>query len=282
MSCDVRPTLSKTSLRPAIPCALVCVTALWAIETDAARAATCDNERPAESAIELSEALNDAARELSRGAQLNDALDRIGFPIATSESLYVKSTSDDAAVRELVADRYCAAVKSAPRTEIGVYRSGNETWIVLAARAEQPAIEDSAAIAARVLELVNAARAEARRCGREKVAAAAPLALSQPLTEAAARHALDMARTGSFDHRGSDASSSAERVTSAGYRWRATGENIASGQSSADSVVAAWLDSPGHCANLMGPQFTEMGVAFALSPSRSPAIYWTQVFATPR
>jgi uncharacterized protein YkwD len=258
------------------------VTALWTIHIAAARAAVCDGERPAESVIELSEALNDVARELSRGGQLNDALDRLGFPIEASESLYLKATTDDAAVREIIADRYCAAVSTAPLTEVGVYRRGNETWIVLAARAEQPAVENSAAIAARVLELVNAARAEARRCGRDKLASAAPLALSQPLTEAASRHASDMARTGSFDHRGSDNTTPSERVSSAGYRWRATGENIAAGQSSADAVVDAWLDSPGHCTNLMGPQFTEMGVAFALAPSRSPAIYWAQVFAAPQ
>ena len=32
----------------------------------------------------------------------------------------------------------------------------------------------------------------------------------------------------------------------------------------------------------MGPQFTEMGVAYALAPSENPAIYWAQVFAAPQ
>ena len=71
-------------------------------------------------------------------------------------------------------------------------------------------------------------------------------------------------------------------MTRAGYRWRATGENIAAGQATADAVVAAWLDSPGHCTNIMGPQFTQMGVAFALAPSGNPGIYWAQVFGAPQ
>ena len=46
--------------------------------------------------------------------------------------------------------------------------------------------------------------------------------------------------------------------------------------------MAAWLTSPGHCATLMAPFFTQMGVAFELAPAKNPSIYWTQVFAAPR
>ena len=249
---------------------------------DATRAENCAGQRPAASVVELSEALNDVAMRLSRSGQLDDAIDRIGYPVASSASLYLKGPTDDAAIREIIEDRYCTAVNNPRFTEVGVYRSGNETWIVLAARTEQAAVEDSAAIAARVLELVNAAREEAADAGRHRRAAVPPFALSRPLTEAASRHARDMARTGAFDHRGSDGSTPAERVSSAGYRWRATGGEIAAGQSNADVVVAAWLDSPGHCTNIMGPQFTEMGVAVAPAPSGDPALYCgAQVFAAP-
>jgi uncharacterized protein YkwD len=204
---------------------------------------------------------------------LNDAIDRVGYPIKSSASLYLKGPTDDAAIREVIEDRYCTAVNNPLFTEVGVYRSNNETWIVLATRAEQPAVEDSAAVAARVLELVNAARTKPRRCGRRRLEAAPALTLSPALTEAASGHARDMAQHGSFDHRGSDGSQPAERVSRAGYRWRATGENIAAGQSSADTVVTAWLESPGHCANIMGPQFTQMGVAFAPAASGNTGIY---------
>jgi uncharacterized protein YkwD len=259
---------------------VACADLLTTINT--VRAEGCAGERPAASAVEPSEALNDVARELSRGSELDDAIESAGYDVASAASLHLRGTTDDGAIREAIEDRYCAVVSNAQFTDIGVYSSGNESWIVLAERSTPPAVGDSADVAARVLELVNAARGESRRCGRRRLDAVPPLALSSALTEAARRHAADMAGPGAFDHQGSDGSQPPERVSRTGYRWRAAGENIAAGQTSADEVVAAWLDSPGHCRNIMGPQFTEMGVAYALAPSENPAIYWAQVFAAPQ
>jgi hypothetical protein len=45
------------------------------------------------------------------------------------------------------------------------------------------------------------------------------------------------------------------------------GENIAAGYSSVRSTVEGWLKSPGHCANIIGPYFREIGAAKAASPS---------------
>ena len=87
---------------------------------------------------------------------------------------------------------------------------------------------------------------------------------------------------GRLGHEGSDGSNSGERMSRAGYAWRVAGENVAAGQADADSVVTAWLGSPGHCATLMSTLYTETGVAFALAPGKNPAIYWAQVFAAPR
>ena len=245
------------------------------------RASGCGGAPPAASGLEQSEGLNDVARELSHGGELSDAVNRIGYPAKSSASIYLNGPTDDAAIREIIEAEYCAVVTDPRFTEVGAYRSGDETWIVLAARAEQPAVSESAAIEARVLELVNAARAESRRCGRRRFEAVPPLTLSRLLTDAASLHARDMAEQGSLGHRGSDGSQPAERVSRAGYRWQAVGENVAAGQSSAEAVVAGWLQSPGHCANIMGSQFTEMGVAFAPAPSKNPSIYWAQVFAAP-
>jgi uncharacterized protein YkwD len=133
-----------------------------------------------------------------------------------------------------------------------------------------------------VLDLVNAARAEPRVCGRDSFGAASPLTASSTLTAAAAVHAQDMADHRKLDHKGSDDSVSGDRITRAGYVWSVSGENIASGQRDAEAVVASWLQSPGHCATLMAPYFTETGVAFALAPNENPPIYWVQVFAAPR
>jgi uncharacterized protein YkwD len=230
----------------------------------------------------VSDVLNDVARELSRGGGLRPAIDAAGYGMGTAELLYLKSPLSDDAIRDIIEDRYCTAERSRAFTEFGIHRSGNETWILLATRIERPWVGDPVAVATRVLELVNAARKHPRRCGDRELGAAPPLTLSPALTNAASRHARDMARHEFFQHVGSDGSRPAERVAETGYRGRATGENIAAGQSDPDAVVAAWLDSPGHCANVMGLQFKEMGVAFALAPPKNPAIYWAMELASPR
>jgi uncharacterized protein YkwD len=84
-------------------------------------------------------------------------------------------------------------------------------------------------------------------------------------------------------HTGTDGSEAGTRAARAGYSWRLIGENIAAGQNSAQEAVAGWLESPGHCANLMNPSFTEMGAGYDISRARMPGFaYWTQVFGVPR
>lgn len=91
-----------------------------------------------------------------------------------------------------------------------------------------------------------------------------------------------MAAHNYFSHRGKDGSLAGVRATRDGYDWRGIGENIAAGQGSAQQVVAGWLASPSHCFNIMHPDFTEMGAAYAVNPQSDAAIYWTQVFGSPR
>ena len=265
---------------------LVPALCLAAFATDAAAqplpsAAEACGQSAGASAVELDDTLNKVARELSYDTPLDEAIRRIGYPAAKSTSLYLKGPEGDAVIRDIVADRYCVGVRDQGFTEIGVYHFHMETWIVLARPITTPTSEDAPVIEIQVLDLVNAARAAPRRCGDRELVAAAPLSLSSELTAAATRHARDMALHASFDHRGSDGSQSSERVTESGYRWRSTGENIAAGQRTPEAVVAAWLESPEHCANLMGGHFSDMGVAFGLAPASVPDIYWTQVFGAP-
>ena len=126
----------------------------------------------------------------------------------------------------------------------------------------------NATVRARVIELVNDARSTSRRCGSERFAAAPSLRLSGELGAAAADHARDMARERFFEHRGSDGSEPKTRVLRAGYQPRLTGENIAYGPESAEEVVAGWLASPGHCANIMDSRFQHIGVGVATGRGR--------------
>jgi uncharacterized protein YkwD len=141
--------------------------------------------------------------------------------------------------------------------------------------------DSNATVRERVVDLVNAARSKGRRCGSERFAPAPPLLASPRLDDAAAAHARDMARRNYFDHRGRDGKQPRDRVLRAGYQFRLTGENIAFGPETAEEVVAGWLDSPGHCANIMEPRFEHIGVGLATGRKRG-RIYWVQTFGAPR
>ena len=223
-----------------------------------------------------------AARLIARGGELDAALAQAGYRATSATSINIGGAAGDAAIREVLADGFCDKVNNEAYTAIGAYVRGNELWLVLAARFVAPGENDSQPWRSECSRLVNAAREQDRRCGRQRLRATHALTLSATLTQAAAAHAADMAANDYMGHRGSDGSEAAERVTRAGYRWSSVGENVAAGQPDAETVVAAWLDSPGHCANLMGPQFREMGVAFAVAPQSDLRIRWAQVFAAPR
>jgi uncharacterized protein YkwD len=164
---------------------------------------------------------------------------------------------------------------------MGAAALGGTAPALAVAKSEPPAL-DPATVAARVLELVNAVRDKGRDCGRERFQPVPPLKLSTELNTAASGHASDMAKNASLAHKGSDGSTADERIARTGYAFGVSGENVAAGQHNVESVVAAWLASPGHCATLMGPQYKEMGVAFAIAPpdEKNLSIYWTQVLAT--
>src|SRR5690606_12866473 len=108
----------------------------------------------------------------------------------------------------------------------------------------------AASPADRVVELVNAARAEAG-CG--------PLAADERLARAAQGHADDMAAQGYCSHTSLDGRSFADRVRDAGHP-RPGGENIAQGQRSAEEVHEAWMGSPAHRDNILNCDFTAIGV----------------------
>lgn len=134
---------------------------------------------------------------------------------------------------------------------------------------------------ARVLDLVNEARAKPRRCGGKRHDAVPPLARSNVLDRVALAHAREMAERGRMSHEGANGSTPGERATRAGYRWQAIGENVAYGQPSPEQVVAGWLESAHHCENIMDPDFTDMGIGSAAGARDTAVLYWSQVFGKP-
>jgi uncharacterized protein YkwD len=113
----------------------------------------------------------------------------------------------------------------------------------------------------------------------------APLRLNPVLSAIAQAHSQDMASNDFFDHVGSSGSTLFDRFSQSGYAYRSGGENIAAGFTTPKTVVNAWINSPGHRANLLTPFFQEMGVGFVHLPSDPGKIklryYWTQDFGVP-
>ena len=133
-----------------------------------------------------------------------------------------------------------------------------------------------------MLSQVNEARSQARQCGDQQLEAAEPLTWSCKLEAAAESHSKDMAENDYFSHTGPEGAGIEQRVGNQDYLWQAVGENIAAGHTSVSAVVEGWLDSPGHCRNLMNDAFTEMGMAKAEDPESRYSTYWTQTLGNPR
>jgi uncharacterized protein YkwD len=251
-------------------------------DVNAIRKRGCDGKSGIATPLRASRGLNGVAKEWSRGGRLKDAIARADYRIVNSASMHVEGAPDNRTLLNVLAQNYCASILEPFFTEIGVHRSGGEVWIVVAQPFTAPSAKDAAGVSREVLQLVNQARAASRKCGRRSFNAVAPLTLSPLLERAARAHSKDMAEHSLFEHRGSDGSEPAVRVTRTGYQWRTVAENIAAGAPDAQTVVRGWLDSPSHCTNIMGGGFSEMGVAYAVEPKSRAGIYWAQVFASPR
>jgi uncharacterized protein YkwD len=116
------------------------------------------------------------------------------------------------------------------------------------------------------LERINEARHKGCNCGDVYMPPAPPMVWNDDLQKAANDHARDMYDKNYFSHTSKDGRTTADRVINAGYTFKGykafyVGENIAKGQMTIDEVMDGWLKSPGHCKNLMNPDFKEVGVA---------------------
>ncbi|WP_309678773.1 CAP domain-containing protein [Polaromonas sp.] len=130
-------------------------------------------------------------------------------------------------------------------------------------------------IQAEVLQRVNALRSTGAVCGATSYPATTPLIWNSLLLKAATGHSADMASNNYFSHTSLDGRTLSQRVLAAGYNYSAAGENIAAGQRSVESAMAGWINSPGHCQNLMEPLFRDIAVACVRNDSATYSYYWT-------
>ncbi|MFI8088716.1 CAP domain-containing protein [Streptomyces sp. NPDC086080] len=126
-------------------------------------------------------------------------------------------------------------------------------------------VSAEAAARAEVLRLVNAERAKV---------GCSPVTANSELTDLATAFSDDMAKRGFFDHTDPDGDSPWDRARTAGVSGLG-GENIARGQTDAEAVMQAWMDSPGHKANILNCDFKTLGVGVHIGPGGP---WWTQNF----
>lgn len=89
----------------------------------------------------------------------------------------------------------------------------------------------------------------------------------------------DMVNRNYFSHTSPTYGSPFTMMQHYGLRFSAAGENIAMGQRTAQEVMNAWMNSPGHRANILSPSYTQIGVGCA--KTSSGVLYWTQEFIKP-
>ncbi len=104
------------------------------------------------------------------------------------------------------------------------------------------------------------------------------LSWNQNLFASARAHSEDMANQDYFSHTGLDGRTPDQRIADAGYDARLTGENIAAGYSTPTEVMAGWMTSPGHRANILDVDYCEIGVGYGYNSSSYYGYYWTQNF----
>ena len=118
-----------------------------------------------------------------------------------------------------------------------------------------------------MLSLVNSERT-ANGC--------AAIAWDETLAQVARLHSADMAARDYMDHTNPDGLTPFDRAAAAGTT--ASAENIAAGQQTAADVMAAWMASPGHRANILNCSLTRLGVGVGYGGSYG--ITWTQLFGS--
>ena len=125
------------------------------------------------------------------------------------------------------------------------------------------------------LAAINAERAHPHDCGDTHYKATTELVWNDQLAAAAQKHSEDMAQNDFMSHDGSDGGTFELRIQDEGYTpYDKVGENVAVGQESVSVVVQEWMESPGHCKNIMDPRFDEMGMDLEKNSAGSWKRYW--------
>jgi len=146
----------------------------------------------------------------------------------------------------------------------------NPALIYAGQKVNVPSLDDVKSIENKVASLVNQERAKK---GLQ------PLSTNWQLARVARYKSTDMMNKNYFSHTSPTYGSPFNMMESFGIKFSSAGENIAMGQRTPEEVMNAWMNSPGHRANILGGNFSQIGVGYA--KDTSGRIYWTQMFIRP-
>jgi uncharacterized YkwD family protein/spore coat assembly protein SafA len=109
-----------------------------------------------------------------------------------------------------------------------------------------------------------------------KKAGLKPLVMDWELARVARTKSQDMAAKNYFSHQSPTYGSPFDMMKQFGINYKTAGENIASGQTTPNDVMIAWMNSQGHRANILKPEYTHLGVGYYRGGSYGHM--WTQMF----
>lgn len=130
-----------------------------------------------------------------------------------------------------------------------------------------PNIDQTKGVEEQVLSLVNQERSKA---------GLKPLQMDWELQRVARTKSCDMAQKGYFSHQSPTYGSPFDMMKQFGIQYKTAGENIASGQRTPEEVMQSWMNSSGHRANILKPEYTHIGVGYCKGGQMGH--YWTQQF----
>lgn len=158
----------------------------------------------------------------------------------------------------------------------GVFLGGLAVLLLVPASARNTAREAAPTPTSFEFQVLTLTNAEREKRGLR------PLSFHPALMNSARWMAEDMAIKGYFDHRDSLGRGVGARAEAFGYDFRMVGQNIAAGHRTAEEVVDGWMKSPGHRANILRPEFREIGVAYLPAQGSIYQRYWVQDFGVRR
>nr|WP_239690066.1 CAP domain-containing protein [Pseudomonas sp. NFPP33] len=211
-------------------------------------------------------------------ADLQDSLSAAGYPLVNVQAITLSGPRNAQAAMQALSESFCRVLLDPQFIDIGISQQDRDWRIVLARPLLSGRLQTWQTEGESLLLLINSARAEARQCGDQRFAATAPLVWNAELGSAAESHSRAMANGNFFAHQGRDGLTPGDRAELAGYSGTKVGENIAAALDTTAKVVEGWLASSGHCANIMNPEFSELGAAYANDPQSDAGIYWTALF----